>query len=88
MKLHLQSTLHSFVSDQIWNHEKYVTTDKYSQQALWPSNGREDKKGVKYSNLSENYHFVPVIIETYGAYVPQAIKLVKQIGKKNTGSYR
>jgi hypothetical protein len=44
--------------------------------------GREDKKVDKYSNLSENYHFVPVGIETYGAYGPQAIKLIKQIGKK------
>ena len=40
------------------------------------------------SNLSENYYFVPVGIETFGAYGPQAIKLIKQIGKKNTGSYR
>ena len=36
----------------------------------------------KYSNLSENYHFVPVGIETYGAYGPQVIKIIKQIGKK------
>ena len=45
-------------------------------------NCREDKKVEKYSNLAENYHFVPVGIETYGAYGPQAIKLIKQIGKK------
>ena len=44
--------------------------------------GREDKKVIEYSNLSENYHFVPVGIETYGANGPQAIKLIKQIGKK------
>ena len=44
--------------------------------------GREDKKVVKYSNLSENYHFLPVGIETYGAYGTQAIKLITQIGKK------
>ena len=36
----------------------------------------------KYSNLSENYNFGHVGIETYGAYGPQAIKLIKQIGKK------
>merc|ERR1711997_398110 len=43
----------------------------------------EKKKKVdKYSNLSEFYHFVPVGVETYGAYGPQGIKLVKQIGKK------
>ena len=44
--------------------------------------GREDKKVDKYSNLSDYYHCVPVGIETYGDYVPQGIKLVKQIGKK------
>ena len=44
--------------------------------------GREDKKVEKYSNLSDNYHFVPVGVETYGAYGPQGIKPVKQIGKK------
>ena len=43
---------------------------------------REDKKVDKYSNLSDTFHFVPVGIETYGAYGPQGIKLVKQIGKK------
>ena len=37
----------------------------------------------KYSNLSDHYHFVSVGIETYGAYGPQGIKLIKQIGKKN-----
>ena len=37
--------------------------------------GREDKKVKKYSNLLENYHFVPVGIETYGAYGPQAINI-------------
>ena len=35
----------------------------------------------KYGNLSDNYHFVPVGIETHGAYGPQGITLVKQIGK-------
>ena len=39
----------------------------------------------KYSNLSDHYHFVSVGIETYGAYGPQGIKLVKQIGKKKSG---
>ena len=36
----------------------------------------------KYSNLSDNYRFVPVGAKTYGAYGPQGIKLIKQIGKK------
>ena len=41
------------------------------------ASGREDKKVEKYSNLSENYHFVPIGIETFGAYGPQAKKLIK-----------
>ena len=36
----------------------------------------------KINNLSDHYYFVPLGIETYGAYGPQGIKLVKQIGKK------
>ena len=44
--------------------------------------GREDKKVEKYSNLSENYHFVAVIIKTYGAYGPQALNIIKKIGKR------
>ena len=38
--------------------------------------GREDKKVEKYSNLSDNYHFVPVGVETYWSSRHQ------QIGKK------
>ena len=53
-----------------------------SKEAGSAAAGREDKKVDKYSNLSEFYHFVPVGVETYGAYGPQGIKLVKQIGKK------
>ena len=40
------------------------------------------EKIKKYSNLSENYHFVLVGIKTYGAYDSQGIKLIKQICKK------
>ena len=32
--------------------------------------------------MSDNYRFVPVGFETCGAYGPEGIKLVKQIGKK------
>ena len=32
--------------------------------------------------MSDYYHFVLVGIKTYGAYGPQGIKIVKQIGKK------
>merc|ERR1712086_586205 len=55
---------------------------KASKEVGSAAAGREAKKVDKYSNLSDYYHFVPVGIETYGAYGPQGIKLVKQIGKK------
>ena len=32
-------------------------------------------------NLSDGYHFVPVGVETYGAFGPQGLKLLKSIGK-------
>ena len=60
--------------------------EKWAQQQLV----EKTKKVEKYSNLSDNYHFVPVGIETYGTYGPQGIdiKLVKQIGKKkSSGRY-
>ena len=60
---------------------------KASKEVGSAAAGREAKKVDKYSNLSDYYHFVPVGIETYGAYGPQGIKLVKQIGKKNSGCY-
>jgi hypothetical protein len=55
---------------------------KASKEVGSAAAGGENKKVDKYSNLSDYYHFVPVGIETYGAYSPQGIKLVKQIGKK------
>ena len=54
---------------------------KASKEVGSAAAGREEKKVEKYSNLSD-YHFVPIGIETYGAYGPQGLKLVKQIGKK------
>jgi hypothetical protein len=55
---------------------------KASKEVGSAAAGREDKKVDKYSDLTDYYHFVPVGIETYGAYGPQGIKLVKKIGKK------
>ena len=37
---------------------------------------------LQHSILSDNYYFVPAGAKTYGAYGPQGIKLIKQIGKK------
>ena len=55
---------------------------KASKEVGSAAAGREEKKVEKYSNLSDHFHFVPIGIETYGAYGPQGLKLVKQIGKK------
>ena len=43
---------------------------------------REDNKNSKYKELAENYCFVPVGIETLGAWGTEGHKLVKQIGEK------
>ena len=40
------------------------------------------KKWKNTAILSDNYNFVPAGVKTYGAYGPQGIKLIKQIGKK------
>ena len=40
--------------------------------------GREDKKVEEYSNLSDNYNFVPIGVKTYGAYCSQGIKVTKR----------
>ena len=42
---------------------------------------REDQKINHYKDLT-NYFFVPVAVETYGAWGPRGIKLIKEIGKK------
>ena len=53
-----------------------------SKEACSAADIREQKKVDKYSNLSDNYHFVPVGAETYGAFGPEGLKLLKKIGSK------
>ena len=63
----------------------YVCTlyfKKGSTEARPKAATRVDKKVGIYRILSDNYHFVPVGAETYCAYGPQGIKIIKQIGKK------
>ena len=60
--------------------ESYVK--KSSKSACSAAAEREDKKVEKYLNLSDSYYFVPVDAETYGAFGPQGLKLLKQIGKR------
>ena len=40
------------------------------------------KKWKNTAILSDNYHFLPAGVKTYGAYSPQGIRLIKKIGKK------
>ena len=56
--------------------------NKSSKEACSAAAVREDKKVEKYENLSDNYHFIPVGAETFGAFGPKGLKLLKKIGRK------
>ena len=43
---------------------------------------RENKKNDKYKELAQNYWFIPVGLETLGAWGTNGHKLVKEIVKK------
>ena len=43
---------------------------------------REIEKTKKYQELANDYHFIPIGIETYGSWGPEGLKLIKTIGKK------
>ena len=60
--------------------ESYVK--KASKEACSTAEDREKKKFEKYKNLSDHYYFVPVGAETYGAFGPEGLKLLKKIGAK------
>ena len=55
---------------------------KSSKEACSAAAQREDKKIEKYQNFTDNYHFEPVGIETYGAFGPKGLKLLKKIGQR------
>ena len=56
--------------------------NKSAKEACSAAADRENKKIDKYANLSHNYHFIPVGTETYGAFGPKGLKLLKSIGKR------
>ena len=60
--------------------DSYVRTA--SKEVDSTTEDREKKKIDKYKNLSDHYHFVPVGAETYGAFGPEGLKLLKKIGAK------
>ena len=43
---------------------------------------REKSKCKKYSDLSPNYHFVPVSAETFGAWGPQSRTFINELGRQ------
>merc|ERR1711993_96879 len=43
---------------------------------------REIEKTKKYQELANDYHFIPIGLETYGSWGPEGLKLIKTIGKK------
>ena len=52
-----------------------------AQRAGSAADLREDQKMKHYKELT-NYHFVPVAVETFGAWGSQGLKLMKEIGRK------
>ena len=51
----------------------------------------ETKKNNKYKDLTNNYAFIPIVVETFGSWGQEGLKFVKEIGKKiqeNTGEKR
>ena len=42
---------------------------------------REEEKSKHYQELT-NYMFIPVAVETYGAWGQQGLKFIKEIGRK------
>ena len=59
--------------------ESYVKSS--SKCAGSAANLREDQKTSHYKDLT-NYYFVPVAVETYGAWGSRGLKLIKEIGTK------
>ena len=51
----------------------------------------EDRKIRKYAYLGNNYHFVPIALETFGVWGDQAETIIKDVGKRveaRTGEIR
>ena len=51
----------------------------------------ETRKHNKYRDLTNNYLFTPIAIETYGSWGPESLKFIKEVGRKiqeNTGEKR
>ena len=55
---------------------------KCSKSPSAAANTRENEKISKYRNLARDYLFIPIGIETYGAWGTLGHKLIKDIGKK------
>ena len=46
------------------------------------ANEAERKKKIKYAALFERFYFIPIAIDTIGAYGDEAAKLIQEIGQK------
>ena len=42
------------------------------------------KKIRKYDRLLTNYHFIPIAIQTFGAWGKEGLKFIKEVGRKIT----
>ena len=55
---------------------------KCSKNASAAADTRETQKISKYRCLANDYHFVPIGIETFGSFGSEGYKLIKSIGKR------
>ena len=54
----------------------------YSQNAGAAAGAAETRKHTKYSRLSTNYNFIPIALETFGAWGKDTEELFSEIGRR------
>jgi len=55
---------------------------KSSQAAGSVASEAEARKSAKYSELSVAYSFVPIAVETFGAWGPEAMAFISELGRR------
>ena len=53
-----------------------------SKEAGKAAEAAEKRKISKYDKLLNNYHFIPIAVETLGAWGQEGLKFIKEIGEK------
>ena len=42
----------------------------------------ERRKKAKYAHLEPSHHFVPITVETLGAFSPEALSFIRDLGRR------